>query len=176
MCVLPVKGAVADLRPFRPPTITCEGPHLQRLPCAEAGQFIGRCFTRAIADHQALEMLERPSASHRPVGSTVSRKRPPTLLSYLCPNFGRVTGFDQFTMASCPTETAWLSYVPFHYTTQDIRRYHIRRRSPMLPQFKRSLVSVPARWVRHASAACKRCGRERWASRYHQSLCSSHLS
>jgi len=35
----------------------CEGLHPHRLPREETRPFIGRCFARAKADHQALKML-----------------------------------------------------------------------------------------------------------------------
>jgi hypothetical protein len=67
----------------------------------------------------------------------------------------------------------WLSYVPFRYTSRDIRRYYIRRRTQMLPQSKRSLTGAPATWVRRALGSRTERGRGKRARRLYQSL---HLS
>lgn len=70
-------------------------------------QSIGCCFTRAVADHQAVETEGRPRASHRPGDYTTSSKRPPTLLSHTWPNLGSVAdNIKPSAIASCSIETA----------------------------------------------------------------------
>jgi len=147
----------------------CEGLHPHRLPREETRPSIGRCFARAKADHQDLKMLERPSASHRPIDATASSQRMPTLLSYLNTKFGRAADVDVFTKPLRSMEPlAQLRTFPLH-TTRDIRRYYVRRRTQIPPQSKRSLTSRPATWVRHSSGSRTRRGRRGQTGRAHQS-------